>query len=300
MNMPTRSEFYLSLPGDLTIGVASDRELELSSLNTLLLGAYLPEVRVDQSPKITDLMIIHTESDDRVLRVGQGEIEVRDKWDETMPDDLPHLLYSVARGIWLRRGYFPTHAACVGNKDFVLMPGHSGVGKTTTALTAITDFDQKLLSGNTTLVRFDESGMQAFAGTRTMTLRTEDFEQGNFETVRSVEYGDRTAFELSSDMQVSGQRAIGRIALVRLNGEEGTLTQLSDLSALNKLYPYFIDTEYTDCIIAGGGDVFIGETPEQSILFSNSFIMTFLIIVFCSIDSRAEDIASIADTCDAL
>lgn len=262
--MPVRSEYCLTLPGELNIGLTSDRELELSVLDELLLGAYLPEVEITQTLDNADLMLRHTESADKALRVGSEEIEINDQWGDTMPDDLPHLLYSVARGLWLKRGYFPTHAACVGDGDYILLPGHSGVGKTTTVLTVVTDLDQKLLSGNTTLIRFDGDTMQAVAGTRTMTLRTEDFERGNYPTTRSLEYGSRTAFELVHNLQASAPKNIGRIALVRLSGGMAASTELSELSALHKLYPYFLDTEYTDCIVAGGRAVFLGDTPERA------------------------------------
>jgi hypothetical protein len=262
--MPVRSEYYLNLPGELTIGVTSNRELELTASDELLLGAYLPEVGVTQSSTSADVMVHHTQSADGTLRTGNGEVEINDQWGDTMPSDLPHLLYSIARGLWLQRGYFPTHAACVGQENHTLLPGHSGVGKTTTALTAVTNFGQKILSGNTTLLRFDGGSMQAVAGTRTMTLRTEDFEKGTYPTARSLEYGDRTAFELAPNLQASTPKNIGRVALVRLSSGMQASTKLSELSALHKLYPYFLDTEYADCIVAGGRAVFLGDTPRRA------------------------------------
>jgi len=264
--MPAQTEHYLSLPGDVHIGITSSQELLLGEKEELLLGAYLPEVKVLDSPlRKVDMAIHHVESADASLAVGNDEIEIHDKWNESFPDDLPHLLYSVARTLWLRRGYFPTHAACVGDATFTLMPGHSGVGKTTTALEAVSQYDQKLLSGNTTLIQFNEAGgMQAIAGTKTMTLETEDFERGEYDSVRSVQYRSRTAFELPANKQANGPQNVGRIALVRLSAGLDTWSTPSPLSALHTLYPYFLDAEYADCIVAHGKAIYLGDTPAAS------------------------------------
>ncbi|MDB5184509.1 MAG: hypothetical protein JWN38_317 [Candidatus Saccharibacteria bacterium] len=264
--MSVQSEHYLSLPGDLHIALTSDRELPLGEKEALLLGAYLPDVRVlDAAPSTIAMAIHHIESADMHLSVGADEMEIHDSWGTSFPGDLPHLLYSVARTLWLQRGYFPTHAACVGSDTYALMPGHSGVGKTSTALEAVTHYNQKLLSGNTTLIQFNEIGdVQAIAGTKTMTLQTEDFERGEYASVRSVEYGNRTAFEVPSDQQAEAPQSIGRIALVRLSDGRSAWTTLSPASALHTLYPYFLDTEYADCIVGQGGAVYLGDTPPAA------------------------------------
>ncbi|HSX32850.1 MAG TPA: hypothetical protein VLF91_00735 [Candidatus Saccharimonadales bacterium] len=264
--MSVRSEHYLSLPGDLHIGITSDRELFLGESEELLLGAYLPDVQLlDAAPSNLDMMLHHVESPAVHLVAGRSEIEIHDSWKESFPDDLPHLLYSVARSLWLRRGYFPTHAACVGDDVYTLMPGHSGVGKTTVALEAITRHDQKLLSGNTTLIQCSEAGdLRAIAGTRSMTLKTEDFKRGEYDSLRSMEYGNRTAFELPIDMQAAGPKTIGRVALVRLSDGFNAWRQLPPLSALHTLYPYFLDTEYADCLVGQGNALYIGDTPSAA------------------------------------
>ncbi len=264
--MPIRSEHYLSLAGNLHIAITSDRELVLGEKEELLLGAYLPDVKVlESSPGKIDMTLHHVESADISVAAGSDEIEIHDTWGEVFPEDLPHLLYSVARSIWLKRGYFPTHAACVGDTTFTLLPGHSGVGKTTTALEAVERYGQKLLSGNTTLMQFNEAGeLQAIAGTRTMTLKTEDFERGGYDSVRSMEYGNRTAFELSIEKQAEGPKNIGRIALVRLNNGPCAWSEISPLSALHTLYPYFLDSEYADCIVGQGNAIYLGDTPTAA------------------------------------
>jgi hypothetical protein len=264
--MSVQSEHYLSLPGNLHIGIISDRELPLGEKQELLLGAYLPDVKVlDSSPSTVDMTLCHVESTEVSLATGSDEIEIHDTWSESFSKDLPHLLYSIARSLWLKRGYFPIHAACVGDTEFTLMPGHSGVGKTTTALEVVTQHGQKLLSGNTTLVQFGEADeLRAIAGTKTMTLKLEDFEQGEYEAVRSLSYGNRIAFELPVDLQTSKPKDIGRIALVRLSNGLSEWSELSPLSALHTLYPYFLDTEHTDCIVGQGKAVYLGETPPYA------------------------------------
>jgi hypothetical protein len=264
--MPVQSEHYLSLPGNLHIAITSDRELPLGKKDELVLGAYLPDVKVlNSAPNTVDMTLHHVESADVSLAIGDDEIEIHDTWNQTFSGDVPHLLYSVARSLWLERGYYPTHAACVGDTSFTLMPGHSGVGKTTAALEAVTHHGQKLVSGNTTLVQFGEAGgIQAIAGTKTMTLKTEDFERGEYNSLRSVEYGNRTAFELAGDMLVNEPKDIGRIALVRLSDGHTEWSELSPLRALHTLYPYFLDTEYADCIVGQGKAVYLGDSPPAA------------------------------------
>ncbi len=265
--MSMHNEYCLSLPGELTIGITSTGELPLTENEELLLGAYLPGVKVlDVFPDKADVMLHHCESTDKGLTQGVEEIEVRDKWNNEFPADLPHLIYSIARSRWLMKGIYPVHAACIGDGTYTLMPGHSGVGKTSTALSVLNQGHQKLFSGNTTLIEFSEGNtLRAIAGTRTMTLKTRDFETqvGNIET--KMEYGDRTAFLL--DEEAYSNRPIvdiGRIALVQITDSGINWTKLEPAAALHILYTYFLDQLHSDTVIAGGEDLYIGYMSHET------------------------------------
>ena len=277
----TRSEYYISLPGNIIIGITSTIELDLAE-KELYLGAYLPNAKILNRHAIAPhITLHHIESSDRRLTIGKDEIELHDEWRNSFPDDLPHLLYSIARTLWIPRGYYPTHSTCIGKKDdFTLLLGHSGMGKSTITLELVRQFNYKMLSGNNTLIHFTESsGIQAVAGTQIMTLKTKDFEQAEYKTKRSFIYGDRIAFELADDQQSQCPQNIGKIALVRLSDGVKTWSRLSPLSAVHTSYPYILDTIHADCIVAGGNAIYIGDaSPDSRIHLANMLTQTLTTI----------------------
>src|SRR4051812_44373203 len=66
----------------------------------------------------------------------------------TLPGDMIHLLYGMARKHWLEHQIFPVHSACVGNSKvgYFLIVGENGAGKSTTALNLIANHGAKLYS----------------------------------------------------------------------------------------------------------------------------------------------------------
>ena len=260
------AEYYLELAGGVTIGLTSTTELPLGEREELLLGASLPGLRITQAAHEPPAMMLHhIESDDAGMRQGEDVIELRDRWNGSLSPDLPHLLHAIARGLWLQRGLYPAHAVCIGKDDFVLLPGHSGVGKSSTALAAVSS-GYKVYSGDNTLVRIDDTGiLRAVGGNRPMTLRTADFQARQSGIGAKLAYGDRTVFLMEDDRYASQPEvAIGRIGLIRLTGGCEYWERLSPLSALHNLYPYFLDSERADTVVAGGRGLFKGETPAAA------------------------------------
>lgn len=260
------SELYLKLLADVFVIVTSDGLLPVSASERLLLGAYLPDVEIlDSKPDHVDMTIKHTQSDEPSLTTSDATIEISDAWHGQFPDDLPHLLYSVSRQLWQERGYYPVHAACVTNgEQTVLLPAHSGAGKSTVVLNLVGKHGYKLVSGNTTLIRIDEAGnLVAVAGTRTMTLRTEDYDNYGVRSKNSVSYGNRTAFVMPEASIERAPATITHVAMIRLAHGVWQWNELGGSGSVHMLYPFMVDGEFEDCVIAGGRALFAGNTPES-------------------------------------
>ncbi len=268
--MPERSAYTLRLPGEVVLGLSSTGCLDLYEDERLLLGAYLPEVHIEDGlAGDVEVHIRHVESTDVGLTQGSREIELRDEWNNAYSPDLPFLLSSVARSLWLQRGIYPVHAACVGDNALSLLPGGSGAGKSTVSLEAVTNHGQKMFSGNTTLIRFLGDGMEALAGTRTMTLITADFNRRRYDVTHSVTYGDRTAFQLEPECYAPAaaqyaDRRVGQVALVRLADRTPYWQRLTPASVLHRLYPQFLDTAREDTVFADGTGLYAGWTPAMA------------------------------------
>lgn len=264
--MSERSAYTLRLPGAVVLGLTSTGDLELGSDQELLLGAYLPGIMLEEGvADDTQVLVRHVESSEAGLDQNHQEVEIRDRWNNAYPTDLPYLLSGIARTLWIRRGIYPVHAACVASGDASLLPGNSGAGKSTVSLELATKYGQEMYSGNTTLVRFGDGGMEAVAGTRTMSLCTEDYARRDYDVATSVEYGDRTAFLLAPEYYANGaSRNIGRVALLRLSDRARQWRRLQPASALHQLYPQFVDALREDTIVAGGAGVYVGATAAES------------------------------------
>lgn len=160
--------------------------------------------------------------------------------------DLYHLLSGVARQHYLENHLYPTHAACLGLDDLVLLVGHSGSGKTSIALELLKDKEMKLFSGNTTVVSFEDDSVMAVAGTPTITARAGDLK----ERFAAQQYADRGAFSLAG-AQYANPGKIKAAVVVRLNDKAQEWNKLSSISAIHTLYPYFLDTVHADTVVCG-------------------------------------------------
>jgi len=193
--------------------------------------------------------------------------------DEAGLMDLIFLTYGIVRQKWLKQGLYCVHAACLENqqKQLSLIVGHSGVGKTAVTLSALAR-GYKVFSGNRTLVKIrpgsskgDPVIITAVAGTRTITTRAEDLARHLPEALENEEVGyeGRSAFSLSKRFYANpAPQAVTLISLPRLNDGAEKSRQLSALSALHKLYPFFLDAVNADIVLAGGRLVFAGAPPS--------------------------------------
>jgi len=250
--------FYLYFPGSVLIQVKSSGDLGLSEL---LLGAYVPGAELVANPDRTpDMVIEHEQTDDKRLIRKEDRIHIYDNWEKDFPLDFYHLLYSMVRVELLKRGFFSVHAACIGKSDYVLIVGHTGVGKTSVVLELLKNKAMKLFSGNKTIVAFKGGALEAVGGTSTLTASVEDINKhhsGNNTDV--IKYGTRAAVTPNKHMNNPGR--IRAIVLVGLNDGVAENNLLDPVSALHRLYAYFLDTINADTIVCGGRDVYVGTPP---------------------------------------
>lgn len=260
------------LPAKLEATVSSDQDIEVDTGADLLFKAYVPGIEIDDRfPLCPDLTIRHHEtSEDQGLKGSKRDMILRDAWEGKISQDLYHLLYSATRVKLLEKGLYSVHAACAENKmddGQILIVGHSGSGKTTTALELVQHRDWKLSSGNKTVVSFNkEGGIEVVAGTTTMTVRDGQSEGYASELGKEIEdYGGRIAFSLDESHYVSvSDRPLKAIVVVRLHDGLRDTHEMNPLSALHTLYPYFMDTVNADAIVAQGQGVYRGRAPKKS------------------------------------
>lgn len=245
------ADHYFSLPGGLTARFSTSCAIGREEL--LQLGAYVPGISIEeQATECSDITITHVISDAPFLEDNGNSVILHSPHSASIPADLYHLFYGVARREWIKRGFYPVHAACVGKgENFTLIVGHSGAGKTTLAQSLVDKHAMTLFSGNKTVVRFDAEGtITAVAGTKTMTALDDRL--------------NRFAYEMPSDSYAHQPEAkIKSISIVRVNDGVEEEQGLCPLSALHTLYPYFMDAVNAD-VIVNGKDILDG-TPTTDI-----------------------------------
>jgi hypothetical protein len=260
------STLFFSISNQLTIKISSDRDLSFSHNEYLLLKGYIPSiVLLESEPNKVDLIIEHTESENKKLIQDENHIQIFDIWKGVFSADLYHLLYGIVRVQFLKKSLFSTHGACVGKDDYVLIVGHSGAGKTSVVLKLLQDKDIKIFSGNKTVVSFNtENKLVAVAGTPTITIRGSDRNKlDDLKISDHVEYWERYAFMLNPERyEDKASVRIKAIVVVKLNDYVQEHKKINSLSALHNLYPFFLDVVNADVVISDADDVFIGTPPE--------------------------------------
>jgi hypothetical protein len=268
-------DLSFNLPSEKQAHLTSDQDLPFKREEQLLLEAYVPGISdpTRSSTANPEISIHHQESELASLTYSGTNMLLRDVWNGAISQDLYHLLYSATRVQLLESGLYSVHAACAGDDEQVLIVGHSGSGKTSTALELVRNHDWKLASGNKTVVTFDEQNrIQVCAGTSTMTVRDTDGERYATPLGKEIhDYGGRIAFSLDESRFVNvSERPLKAIVVVRLHDGLRDTHQLSPLSALHELYPYFMDSVNADTLVARGKGVFRAPALEEaSIALSN-------------------------------
>lgn len=231
----------------------SDVPFEYGEKERVELSAHLPGL-VELSDARPTLKIAHTYTDASAeLTQNPGVVAISSPWKDELPPDFIHLAYGAARLEWLKQGIIPVHAACVGNEEegYTLIMGNPGSGKTSVTLHNLQQYQQKVFSGDKTLVRFDGNQLVAIAGTDTITIRSEDIPRWKeLPKMDEFSFVDRLAFQLPTEFYAHDKEVvIKRIVLVALNDTRESITQLSPTSALHTLYPLFLDKQREDILV---------------------------------------------------
>jgi hypothetical protein len=268
--------YSIYLPGALLMRVEAPVPVFDEESARILAEAYLPGAdfvgvhsrngALHVCTKEPTITVRFVESTATSLTVQAGNYTLADAWNgEASLMDLLFLCYGAARRAWLKRGLYPVHAAALsmGDGGLTLLVGHSGSGKTALTLSAVAR-GHKVFSGNKTLVRIDGQGdrtvLTAVAGTRPMTTKAEDvarhLDLGKFNTG----YQGRSAFYLAKEhYAATAPSVVTGIVLPRLNDGVTKRKFMGPVSALHKLYPYFMDAVNADIVLAGGKCVLSGE-----------------------------------------
>jgi hypothetical protein len=264
-----KTKEYFAMAGGINASFTSDSEIGLSELQRLHLAAHLPRIQpLEHAPKVIDVQIHHSESGETTMQQNGSHVELSDNWNGKLSPDFPYLFYGAARLAWLNKNMYPVHAACVGNENdgYVLLVGHSGVGKTSSTLQSAFSSGLKVFSGDKTLITIANDGeMRAIGGTKTMTIRAEDKKRWPSLEGQGLMNGDRYIFPLKPEQSSSEFSVkIKAIVLLKLNDGVTKCQKLTPLSSLHTMYPYFMDMEWNDVLVGSGKAVFDG-TPNNSV-----------------------------------
>lgn len=267
--------YVVKLPGALALRIYVPEPYFTDETARMLAAAYLPGAEFlacgavlgeGELVGFTKLTLRFVEAPEAKLTVENGSYTLSGTLaGEATLMDLLFLCYGVARLHWLKVGLYPVHGACLApaNQDGLrLIVGHSGVGKTALTLSRVAR-GEKVFSGNKTLVKIEDGLVTAVAGTLPITTRAEDAARHLDAASIKAGYQGRSAFYLADDCYAdSAPQAVKLIVLPRLNDGVEKSKKLSELSALHKLYPYFIDAVNADIILAGGKVVLCGSPPD--------------------------------------
>jgi energy-coupling factor transporter ATP-binding protein EcfA2 len=267
MSKMPKYAYFLNLPG-LCLKVETPEPVFAQEKARMLAAAYLPGLSFGEESAV-NLTICFEESQTPGLEVKERVIILSDAWaGEGSLLDLIHLTYSAALKLWLAQGLYCVHSACLAKapdfKEATLILGHSGCGKTTLAL-ALAAKGNKIYSANKTLIAISPEGkMLALAGTPTITRKQEVESAIAVGSEAALDYVGRRAYALASDAYSREQAiTITAIALARLNDGVAEREELSSLSALHRLFPFFLDKVNADTVLLGGKTVFSGDLPLE-------------------------------------
>ncbi len=188
--------------------------------------------------------IIYNQLQSRALLCEKDVLTLGGEWSMARCDDVPHLLYAIARKHWIESGKYPIHAAAVIGRSgkAILLAGHSGVGKTTLCDALVGAKAGLFLSGNKTLLSIGWKKMLAVESNRT----------------RSVLQPDGSRMQMQVELDVTLPVPVGAIVLPYLNDGHDSWRRLSPRSALHSLFPLCLDTANADVLVDDGKAVFDG------------------------------------------
>jgi hypothetical protein len=268
--------YVVKLPGALALRIYVPEPYFTDETARMLAAAYLPGAEFLSCGAVLGEgeLVGFTKLIVRFVEAPQAKLEVDSESGtytlsgslagEATLMDLLFLCYGVVRLHWLKVGLYPVHGACLAPADrdgLRLIVGHSGVGKTALTLSCVAR-GEKVFSGNKTLVKIEDGVVTAVAGTLPITTRAEDAARHLDAASIKTGYQGRSAFYLADHCYAgSAPRAVKLVVLPRLNDGVEKSKKLSALSALHKLYPYFIDAVNADIVLSGGKVVLSGSPP---------------------------------------
>ncbi len=246
-----------SLAGSLLLLFSNNADVPFNEAEMIRLETHLPGVAVCINQKLPpDLIVEHREGNVFSYYQSSNEVVLTEPWNGTLSADFVHLLYGAARRHWLETGIFPVHSACVGTdeKGYVLIVGASGAGKTSTSLYCAQAKGQKIYSGDKTLIKIsDDLSMLALGHTQVFSIRAENAGRWNSMVESSYDQSGRQVVKLKKKYLTQKEEVqIKAIAMIQLNEGNESLQELSPLSALHTLYPFFLDVERADVILGEG------------------------------------------------
>ncbi len=258
------TNLFFSLPGNLTLKIESDFLQILHPEDLLLAQAYLPGLKPISVPEstIADIILTHHQTTEPASfeETERCTVVFHDTWTDRVSMDTFFLLYGLLRRALMDQHLFSVHAACVeDDAGAILLVGHSGAGKSRTAL-ALLQNGKRLFSGNKTVVAWTASGsMEAIAGTQTMTRHNER----KTKSEKEILYGEREAFIVTEQPYTKRSHVpIRAIVFVRLNDGVESNEHLSHASALHRLFPFFLDLVNADVLIGTAGNILTDKRPE--------------------------------------
>ncbi|MEC9290841.1 MAG: hypothetical protein VX730_00395 [Pseudomonadota bacterium] len=227
------------------------------SPDSLLLDAYRPAL-LGQDMNLFTLTIKHNPKTS--LARYQSHAVLSAPCKDEFPVDAYHLLGGMVREALLKQGIYSVHSTCV---DGHLIVAHSGGGKSSVLLECVEQGMKEVISGNKTLVTFMDGKMQAVGGTASMTIGEQVFhEQVQAPVSDKKVYGDRVAFRISEDRYASHPQNIHAVWVVKLTNEDVVCQELSKMSVLHRLFPFFMDTVNASVILGEGEVLFQPEDQK--------------------------------------
>ena len=224
----------------------------------LLLDAYRPTL-VGQDMNLFTLTI--KQSPKTSLARYQDHAVLSASCKDEFPVDAYHLLGGMVREALLKQGIYSVHSACI---DGHLIVAHSGGGKSSVLLECVEQGMKEVVSGNKTLVKCTGGKMQAVGGTSSMTIGKQAFhEQIQAPVSDKKVYGDRVAFKLPKGRYASHPQNIYAVWVVKLTNEDIVCQDLSSMSALHKLFPFFMD-KVNASVILGEGEVLFQPEDQKA------------------------------------
>ncbi len=267
MNMSHQTYLHSN---QVTLEIRSELPALDTSANVLLTSAFVPGADVSRESYGGDIsrrIFIEKATSLGITEKGEKDVIVVDDWNDAMPLHLlVHLLYSIVQREHLARDNYSLHSSCVVNGDIgYLFIGHSGSGKTTTALEMVRKFDFRWYSGNKTLVEFSELNendtiderplaINAIAGTRPVTLEADNAAgESLFQNQTALPFVDRKLMLLKEEHEyTSASVQLGAIILAQVNDGARKFSRLSPSAAAISLFPFFYDYFNMDIHMPGG------------------------------------------------